>query len=123
MASAATGFAVGMNLPDDKLPLIKTMKVDYVKRSQGDMKAVALVPGGPVVDLYAGVGLFGLSLAVGGQSFSFGPETVMANAERELVNRFTIDRLVRILNRLDRQVQVAVSLRPHRHHGREPSAA
>jgi beta-glucuronidase len=34
----------------------------------------------------------GLSLAVGGESFSFGPETVMANAERELVNRFTIDR-------------------------------
>jgi beta-glucuronidase len=34
----------------------------------------------------------GLSLAVAGESFSFGPETVMANAERELVNRFTIDR-------------------------------
>jgi predicted XRE-type DNA-binding protein len=28
------------------------------------------------------------------------------------LNRFTIDRLVRILNRLDSQVQVAVSLRP-----------
>jgi acyl-coenzyme A thioesterase PaaI-like protein len=41
LAETATGFAVGMNLPDDKLPLIKTLKVDYLKRSQGDMRAVA----------------------------------------------------------------------------------
>ncbi|MGH6898586.1 MAG: helix-turn-helix domain-containing protein [Geminicoccaceae bacterium] len=31
------------------------------------------------------------------------------------LNRFTIDRLVRILNRLDSRVQVAVSLRPRGH--------
>jgi hypothetical protein len=31
------------------------------------------------------------------------------------LNRFTIDRLVRILNRLDGQVQVAISLRPREH--------
>jgi hypothetical protein len=30
-----------MNLPDDKLPLIKTLHVDYLKRAQGDMRAVA----------------------------------------------------------------------------------
>lgn len=41
LAETATGFCVGMNLPDDKLPLIKTLKVDYLKRSAGDMKAVA----------------------------------------------------------------------------------
>lgn len=41
LAETATGFAVGMNLPDDKLPLIKTLKVDYIKRTQGDMRAVA----------------------------------------------------------------------------------
>jgi len=41
LAETATGFCVGMNLPDDKLPLIKTMKVDYLKRSVGSMKAVA----------------------------------------------------------------------------------
>lgn len=41
LAETATGFAVGINLPDDKLPLIKTMKVDYQKRSTGDMRAVA----------------------------------------------------------------------------------
>ncbi len=41
LAETATGFAVGMNLPDDKLPLIKTLKVDYTKRTQGSMTAVA----------------------------------------------------------------------------------
>ncbi|MDO8331446.1 MAG: DUF4442 domain-containing protein [Fluviicoccus sp.] len=41
LAETATGFCVGMNLPDDKLPLIKSLKVDYLKRSQGDMVAVA----------------------------------------------------------------------------------
>ncbi|HEX4869962.1 MAG TPA: DUF4442 domain-containing protein [Moraxellaceae bacterium] len=41
LAETATGFAVGMNLPDDKLPLIKSLKVEYLKRTQGDMRAVA----------------------------------------------------------------------------------
>lgn len=41
LAETATGFVVGMNLPDDKLPLIKSLKVDYLKRTQGDMRAVA----------------------------------------------------------------------------------
>ncbi len=41
LAETATGFCVGMNLPDDKLPLIKTLKVDYLKRAQGDLRAVA----------------------------------------------------------------------------------
>jgi predicted XRE-type DNA-binding protein len=31
------------------------------------------------------------------------------------LNRSTIDRLVRIINRLDRRVQVAISLRPREH--------
>ena len=37
----ATGFVTAMNLPEDKLPLIKSMKVDYKKRTKGDMRAVA----------------------------------------------------------------------------------
>jgi len=41
LAETATGFVVGINLPDDKLPLIKSLKVDYYKRTQGDMRAVA----------------------------------------------------------------------------------
>ncbi|GGX97983.1 DUF4442 domain-containing protein [Vogesella alkaliphila] len=41
LAETATGFVVGMNVPDDKLMLLKSMKVEYLKRAQGDMKAVA----------------------------------------------------------------------------------
>jgi acyl-coenzyme A thioesterase PaaI-like protein len=41
LAETATGFVVGMNLPDDKLPLLKSMKINYVRRSSGDMRAVA----------------------------------------------------------------------------------
>lgn len=41
LAETASGFVVGMNLPDDKLPLIKSLKVEYVKRTQGNMRAVA----------------------------------------------------------------------------------
>ena len=41
LAESATGMLIGMNVPDDKLPLIKTMNIDYRKRAQGDLKAVA----------------------------------------------------------------------------------
>jgi len=29
LAETATGFVVGMNLPDDTLPLLKSMHIDY----------------------------------------------------------------------------------------------
>ncbi|MBV1774406.1 DUF4442 domain-containing protein [Burkholderiaceae bacterium DAT-1] len=41
VAETASGFAFGMNLPDDKLPLIKSMKIEYLKRAQGSLRAVA----------------------------------------------------------------------------------
>lgn len=41
LAESATGFVVGINLPGDKLPLIKSMNLNYVKRATGDMQAVA----------------------------------------------------------------------------------
>jgi len=41
LAETATGFVVGMNVPDDKLMLLKSMKVDYLKRAQGNMRATA----------------------------------------------------------------------------------
>jgi acyl-coenzyme A thioesterase PaaI-like protein len=41
LAETATGFCVGLNIPDDKLPLIKTLKVEYLRRAQGEMRAVA----------------------------------------------------------------------------------
>ncbi|MEG3767418.1 DUF4442 domain-containing protein [Alteromonas sp. 14N.309.X.WAT.G.H12] len=41
LAESASGFVVGVNLPGDKLPLIKYMNLQYVKRAQGDMTAKA----------------------------------------------------------------------------------
>ena len=41
LAESATGFIVGTNLPGDKLPLIKSMNLNYVKRASGDMMATA----------------------------------------------------------------------------------
>jgi len=43
LAESATGFVVGLNLPGDKLPLIKSMNLKYVRRSTGSMQAVAWV--------------------------------------------------------------------------------
>lgn len=41
LGETATGMVVGMNLPDDKLPLMKTMHINYVRRSSGNLRAVA----------------------------------------------------------------------------------
>lgn len=41
IAESATGFVCGMNCPDDKVLVIKTMKIDFVKRATGNMKAEA----------------------------------------------------------------------------------
>ena len=41
LAESATGFVVGMSVPDDRVPVIKTLKVDYKKRAVGAMEAVA----------------------------------------------------------------------------------
>lgn len=41
LAESATGIVFGMNVPDSKLPLLKSMKVNYQRRMQGDLKAVA----------------------------------------------------------------------------------
>ena len=41
LAESASGFLVGMNLPEHKLLLIKTLKVDYRQRVVGGLTAVA----------------------------------------------------------------------------------
>lgn len=43
LAETATGMIVGMNLPDDKIPLMKNMSISYTKRSQGAQKAIATI--------------------------------------------------------------------------------
>jgi acyl-coenzyme A thioesterase PaaI-like protein len=41
LAETATGLVVGMNVQEESVPVIKTIKADFVKRSKGEMKAVA----------------------------------------------------------------------------------
>ena len=40
LVETASGFAVGMHLPDDKIPLLKSLRVDYLKRARGGLRAV-----------------------------------------------------------------------------------
>jgi acyl-coenzyme A thioesterase PaaI-like protein len=41
LAETATGMVVGMHVPDDKVPLVKSLKTDFVRRSEGAMRAEA----------------------------------------------------------------------------------
>ncbi len=41
VAETASGMALGMHIPDDKVPVLKTMHIDYVKRSTGALTAEA----------------------------------------------------------------------------------
>ncbi|MFD2165534.1 DUF4442 domain-containing protein [Thalassotalea euphylliae] len=41
LAESATGIVFGMNVPDSHLPLLKSMTVNYNRRMQGDLKAIA----------------------------------------------------------------------------------
>lgn len=41
IAETATGMVVGMNVPDDKYLVIKTLKVDFLKRAVGSLTATA----------------------------------------------------------------------------------
>jgi uncharacterized protein (TIGR00369 family) len=45
LAETATGFVVGMNVPDNRVPVIKTLRVDFRKRAKGGLRAVAEVTG------------------------------------------------------------------------------
>lgn len=41
LAETASGALLGMNVPDDRVPLLKSLQVDYVKRARGDLRAEA----------------------------------------------------------------------------------
>ena len=43
VAETASGMVVGMNIPDDKIPVLKTMHIDYTKRSTGNLRAKAMI--------------------------------------------------------------------------------
>ncbi len=41
LAETATGFVMSLNIPDNKLPLLKSMQVDYNRVAKGNMQATA----------------------------------------------------------------------------------
>lgn len=41
LAETATGAVLGMNVPDDRVPVLRGMKVNYLKRAQGALRAEA----------------------------------------------------------------------------------
>lgn len=41
LGESASGFLLGMHVPDDKIPLLKSMQVQYLKRSTGSLTATA----------------------------------------------------------------------------------
>ncbi|MEL7534806.1 MAG: DUF4442 domain-containing protein [Bacteroidota bacterium] len=41
LVETATGMITGINLPDDKLPLMKKLETKFIKRSQGGMRVEA----------------------------------------------------------------------------------
>lgn len=43
LAETATGMVLGMNVPDDKIPLLKYMNSKFIRRSTGRMQAEAIL--------------------------------------------------------------------------------
>ncbi|MED5523996.1 MAG: DUF4442 domain-containing protein [Pseudomonadota bacterium] len=41
LGESVTGLVFGLNVPDDRLPLLKAMDINYVRRAKGSLKAVA----------------------------------------------------------------------------------
>ncbi len=41
IAETASGFVVGMNVPDDKAPVVKRLGVEFKRRAKGGLRAVA----------------------------------------------------------------------------------
>lgn len=41
LGESASGFLLGMHVPDDKIPLLKSMNIQYLKRSTGALTAQA----------------------------------------------------------------------------------
>jgi acyl-coenzyme A thioesterase PaaI-like protein len=43
LAESATGMVFGVHVPDTHIPLLKSIKIQFVKRAQGDLRAVARI--------------------------------------------------------------------------------
>jgi len=44
LAESTTGMVFGLHVPDEKLPLLKSMNMKFITRAEGDLKAVATLP-------------------------------------------------------------------------------
>ncbi len=51
LAESATGIVFGMNVPDSHIPLIKSMTINYQRRMQGDLHAVATLSAEQIVEI------------------------------------------------------------------------
>lgn len=41
LGETATGAVFGMSVPDDKLPILRSMRINYIKKSEGALRAEA----------------------------------------------------------------------------------
>lgn len=51
LAETATGLLTGLHLPDNKLPLLKSLHIDYTQRAVGSLQAVATLTDEQIVRL------------------------------------------------------------------------
>jgi len=51
LAESATGIVFGMNVPDSCIPLLKSMTINYQRRMQGDLTAVATLSEQQISDI------------------------------------------------------------------------
>ena len=51
LAESASGFIFGLHVPDNKLPLLKSMELDYVSRAKGDLQATASITAEQVANI------------------------------------------------------------------------
>lgn len=52
VAETATGMALAMHIPDGKIPVLKAMHIDYVKRSTGGLTATAYLTEEQITQLH-----------------------------------------------------------------------
>jgi acyl-coenzyme A thioesterase PaaI-like protein len=53
LAETATGFVVAMNVPDDRVPVIKSIGVEYKKRAKGWLRAEATLTPAQIEEIRA----------------------------------------------------------------------
>ena len=53
LAETATGFVVAMNVPEDRVPVIKSMGVEFKKRAKGALRAEATLTSEQVAQIHA----------------------------------------------------------------------